>query len=157
MEKKTIPVVKLAKKGIDYVYCPLCHNKHCFGSTKKQIEEGVCEGKDYIETVQSMREEVLCEKCGEEYLIDFGKSTYRVYDPPRTISLHEEMYSEYHSDWNYDFEIIIKDIPWLDKWYKVYCEYGKTCFILMDSELSNNPQKIISLAKEHWKADHSTK
>ena len=156
MEKKTIPVVKPASKGIDYVYCPSCNNKHCFSTTKKQIDKGVIEKRGYIETVQNMKEEVICEKCGEEYLIDFGRSTYKVYDPPRTISLHEQMYSEYHSDWDYDFEIIIKNIPWLERWYKVYCEYEKTSFTLMESELSNNPQKIIALAKEHWEADHST-
>lgn len=148
---KKVPVVKPIEKGTYYVYCPYCGCKHTFYADKKVIEEAVYKEDGYTRIVQEMKAKSLCNNCGTKFIVDFGKSTYTVYDMPIRKN-YQKYWTEFESDWYYDFKIIVYEPNELHLAYMVECEKDEFSYLLMDPYMDNiymKPKQILELGMAH--------
>ncbi len=153
---KSVPVVKPIEKGLFYVHCPFCKYSHSFSNTEKKIVEELTHGEDFTRTTQFITEEVTCRGCGEDYIIDFGKSEYTIYDPPRRKWEYERILAEFRSDWYYNFVIFLRKLHKdRDEYCCVECEFENISFLLLapfEFDFWRDPQQVLDLAKAKWES-----
>ena len=132
MKKENVPIVEPIGKDEHSVYCPFCGSEHWFPEKGGKIEEITRERDGFVQRIKHRRDDVVCEDCGNEYIIDFGEESYTIYNPPKIINSNQELLSKFESKWHYNFEIIISDLqPKIkDKIYKVECENDGYSFLL---------------------------
>ena len=153
MKDGYIPVVRPIQKETYTVHCPICGREKWFSAYGKDVVQTKNIGADFVEYVTHRVDDVVCESCGREYYIDFGRETYTVYNPPKRKNSYQKCLTKFESHLHYNFELVASQVYEDEaEIFTVHCEREDYNFLIWDpfkDGLYKSPEKILELAKAH--------